>query len=31
MTAGFSEISEVTACAPLLVFQFGSRSSNLTP
>ena len=28
ITAGFSETSDVTACAPALVFQLGSRSSN---
>ena len=31
MTAGFSEISVVTAWAPALVFQFGSRTITLTP
>jgi len=31
IAAGFSEISVVTACAPALVLQFGSRTTTLTP
>ena len=31
MRSGFSLISEVTACAPALVLQFGSREITLTP